>query len=72
MIVRLDEECGAIFQTEATRFSVTRLLTSSIPATRLTSTFWLLPKKRFILKNQKLLILLLNVLEVSLSHTMKI
>ena len=56
MVVRLDEESGDIFRTEATRFSMTMLLTSSIPATSLTSTFWLLPKKRFILKNQKLLI----------------
>ena len=72
MVVRLDEESGDIFRTEATRFSMTMLLTSSIPATSLTSTFWLLPKKRFILKNQKLLILSLNVLEVSLSHTTKI
>ena len=31
-VVRLDEECSAIFRREATRFSVTRLLTSSIPA----------------------------------------
>ena len=40
--------------------------------TRLIFTFGLLLKKRFILENQNQFILLLNVSEVSLSHTTKI